>query len=164
MNLHRSPAHRKRGFSLVELLLSILLIGILLAFSTPFGLDLYRKNQLEIVKDELAALINFARATAILQGKPLVLAPLPGGLDWSKGAILFADNKTHQYSENIKPIHLWQWHHKGLQLSWQGLHSVNYLIFSADPNHSASSGHFTIQNDKGASTQLTLNRLGRVRR
>ncbi|MBA3536401.1 MAG: GspH/FimT family pseudopilin [Tatlockia sp.] len=151
------------GLSLLELVAGLVILSILFFFCLPLGLSIYRNNQVEIIKNEISAAVQFARTTAALRGLPLILTPLPQSSDWSAGMILFVDNERHQYSEKTELIHQWQWNYQGIRINWQGLYSKNYLLFAAEQKHAAASGHFIIQHVQGKSLKITLNRLGRVR-
>ncbi|MBA2656161.1 MAG: GspH/FimT family pseudopilin [Tatlockia sp.] len=154
---------RSRGLSLLELVTSLVIFGILFFLSLPLTVSIFQRNHLEVVKDQLAVAIHYARSKAMMQGEALILTALPNAGDWSSGMYLLTDNVKHQYNEKSQLIHSWQWEHKEIKVTWQGLQSNNYIVFSPDLNHSASSGHFIIQNQEGQILKLTLNRLGRIR-
>ncbi len=152
---------KQRGLSLLELVAGLVILSILFFLCLPFGLSFLQSNQLEVVKDELTAAVQYARTRALLEGHPLLLTPLTD--DWSLGMRLIVDNKKHHYLDKTQLIHEWRWTHQGIRVSWQGLHTNRYLVFAPDLKHSASSGHFIIQNENGKTLKLTLNRLGRIR-
>lgn len=151
------------GLGLVELLVSLVILSILFFFCLPLGQNIYKKNQLELIKDDITAIVNFAKTLAITNEFPLALTPLPGTNDWSAGMLLFVDNKEHQYKNKTQLVHQWQWKNQGIRVSWRGLNSTEHLLFARDLQHSALSGHFIIEDFRGKSITLTLNRLGRVR-
>lgn len=152
----------KQGFTLLECLLSLALIAIIALFSIPLGVNWYTNNQLELRKQELITLINYARTKAYLLGENLTLTPLPGSEDWSKGALLFIDNPNHQYTSNDKLLHRWQWSEQTVQLQWYGFHSKRYLLFSPNFQQLATNGHFVIQTSHFKPVLLTINRFARV--
>ncbi len=154
---------KHRGFSLIELLVGLVILGILFLFSLPLGLAIIQKNQLEVVKNEISSAIHYAKTASVLRGVPLVLAPLPQTNNWSAGMLLFIDNETHQFKDKSELIHEWHWKHPGIQISWQGLYTQNYLLFTPSLQTRALSGHFNIANKEGKTIKLILNRLGRIR-
>jgi Tfp pilus assembly protein FimT len=151
------------GLSFFELLAGLTIISILFFLCLPLGFSIVQNNRLEVIKDEITAAVHYARNRAVLQELPLILTPLPDATDWSAGMLLFVDNKKHQYSPKATLIHQWQWKHRGIQVSWRGLHSDHYLLFPANLKHAAVDGHFIIQSNEGKILKLTINRLGRVR-
>jgi len=153
---------KNRGLGLVELLVGLMILSILFFFCMPLGQRLYQNNQLELIKDEITAVVNYAKTMAILNELPLALTPLPGARDWSAGMLLFIDNKEHQYKNKRQLIHQWQWKNQGIRVSWRGFNSTQHLIFARDLRHSALSGHFIIEGVQGKMIKLTLNRLGRM--
>ena len=153
---------RNKGFTLVELLIGVLIITLLALFCLPLGLSSYQKNQLQITENELSNAVRFARTMAMLQGSPLVLRPLPNSKDWSDGMILLVDNKNHCYRKGDKILHQWQWQHSAVRISWHGFQSDDYLLFSPELKHAASSGHFDIYVNQEKSMQLIINRFGRI--
>ena len=153
----------KAGFTLVELLLALAIISIVLFFCMPFTGSFYKKNQLQLLSDEIQNAILYAKTEVLLHGTPLVLAPLPGSADWSKGLVLFVDTKNHQYAEGVAIMHEWHWRDSDIKIEWHGFQSKHYLLFARDISHSAINGHFLIR-DNSKQHKLIINRLGRVRR
>jgi len=150
------------GVTLVELLLGLAILAVVWFFCVPFGAQQYKKNQLNLVVDELNTIIHYAKIQALLLGEPLVLTPLPASDDWSLGMILFVDNKKHQYTEGSKLIHEWRWHSDAINVKWQGFQSSHYLLFDNNLRHSAVNGYFLINNNL-QQYKVIVNRVGRTR-
>ncbi|KTD30675.1 MULTISPECIES: GspH/FimT family protein [Legionella] len=155
---------RNSGLTLVELLTTLMIMSIVFTFCLPLGFSNNEKNQLQVLEHEISTAIRYTRNKALLHHLPLILTPLPNSVDWSEGMILFVDNKNHHYTERDTMIHQWNWLKKGIRVSWKGFYSKNYLLFASDINRLASSGHFTLQDSKGESVKLVINRLGRMSR
>lgn len=154
---------RHFGFTLLELMLSLCLMAILSFFSYSSLLTLYRKNELEVLINEVKATIVFSKNQSILRSQNLVLSPLPGSNEWADGMLLFVDNKEHRYHSGIKIVHEWHWNRNNIHLQWHGFRSNTYLIFSRDLRKSSCNGHFEITSPSHSPMKLWLNRLGRVR-
>lgn len=65
MQRNAGIAHSDRGFTLMELMVSIAVLGILTAVAVPSFTSMINKNRLVSQSNELLAAIQFARAEAI---------------------------------------------------------------------------------------------------
>lgn len=63
----------RRGFTLVEMMVLIGILGLLAALAVPSFQSYNRANVLDTTADMLAADVNLARATAVMQGRRLEL-------------------------------------------------------------------------------------------
>lgn len=150
------------GFTLLELLLCLSLLGIIAFFSLPYTPSLYKQNQLQTVTAEIKSAIHTAKMQALVVGKTLALTPLPDADDWSEGMLLFVDNAKHQYTPHVKPLYEWHWKSAGTHVSWHGFQSKDYLLFATDLRSSTTNGYFVIKNAQ-QQAKLIINRVGRVR-
>lgn len=150
-----------RGITLIELLISIAILGIIACYSSVFSPLLYKKNQMQAVKQEIKRAIQWARIQARMSGQTLILARRPGGDDWSLGMLLFVDNVKHQYTPESILIQEWDWPASELRLSWRGFQSQDYLRFTPTMNDSAINGSFRLSNGH-QQAKLVVNRIGRV--
>jgi type IV fimbrial biogenesis protein FimT len=80
-----------RGFTLIELMTAIVIIGVLALFATPSFIDIKRNSELTSATNNLMAAINTARTEAMKQGKNAVIAPIVAG-NWDAGIRVFVDN------------------------------------------------------------------------
>ena len=162
--LHRSDKRAENGLTLIELLISLSLLAIVLCFSLPLAPTLYKKNQLQLLSDELSGAIHFAKIQALVTGDVLALTRLPGTTDWSSGMMLFVDNAKHHYTPDVKLLHEWHWSFVGMDVSWHGFQSDDYLLFATDISHNTVNGYFLITTPLQPKVKLVVNRLGRIRR
>jgi prepilin-type N-terminal cleavage/methylation domain-containing protein len=63
--------NQQRGYSIVELLVSLVLIGIFSALAVPSLLGTYRSYQMDDVASQVAAQIKFTRYEAIRRNSPI---------------------------------------------------------------------------------------------
>jgi len=142
------------GFTLVELLLSLSLLGMILLLALPTFQTFYQKNLIQQRGAEIAKAINFARNIALNSRQSVTLIPLGREQDWSYGMALLAMDKT--------VIHEWRWARRGLTVKWRGFQSPYHLIFSSHLRHSSINGYFLVSG-QGLAQKWVVNRLGRVR-
>lgn len=153
---------RIKGFTLIELLTCLAIAAGVLFFSVVLTKSIYNKNHFQRVTNEVKNIIQFAKLQALIQGKNLALTPLKNSQDWSKGMLLFVDNKLHRYTGSATLIQAWHWPTSATKITWQGFQGSHYLLFSADIRHSAINGFFLLNNET-QSHKLVINRLGRIR-
>lgn len=150
------------GLTLVELLVTLSLLSIVLCCSLPLAPSLYKKNQMQMIVDNVKGAIQVAKMQALISGDTLALTPIGGAGDWSDGMLLFVDNVKHQYSSETRLLYQWHWKSVGVDLAWQGFQSRNYLLFAPDMSSNATNGYFIITNHQ-LQAKLVVNRFGRVK-
>ena len=77
--------HKNRGFSLVELIITLLVGSILLAWGVPNYRDFKIRKQIVDTTNEFVYGINFARAEAIRYGGTVRHRARGAARDWSNG-------------------------------------------------------------------------------
>jgi prepilin-type N-terminal cleavage/methylation domain-containing protein len=68
---HTKCKRKTRGYSILELLVSMTIISIFSAFAVPSLLRTYRSYQMDDAASQVAALVKFARYEAVRVNKPL---------------------------------------------------------------------------------------------
>ena len=85
---HPSAALRTRGFSLVELLMSVLLLAIGAAVALPSYRDMVEKRQVTNGAEQLASFVNIAQGTAMKLNRVVTVSwSHTDSNDWCIGAI-----------------------------------------------------------------------------
>lgn len=83
----------KNGFTLLEVLVSVMLLTILVLVATPSLLETYRKSQFDNEFRRLISDVSLTRHTAISHNRRVIIKPLE---QWNKGWIVFIDTNDNQ--------------------------------------------------------------------
>ena len=91
---------RTSGFTLLELMVAIALIGILLALAGPSFRDFTSSNRVTAANNNLITALNLARAEATRRSTPVAICPSADGktcgdaTNWASGWIVFQNPGT----------------------------------------------------------------------
>jgi len=95
-----TPRHRHapRGFTLIELIITIALVAVLLGIGVPSLTGMLRDNAIVAITNELVADLQFARSEAIKRNQPVTICRANAALDgcvadanWESGWIVFPE-------------------------------------------------------------------------
>jgi type IV fimbrial biogenesis protein FimT len=93
------PRQRWRGFTLIELMVTVALVAIVLAIGVPSFQTTIRNNRLSSYANEFLSALNLARTEAIRRRQPVVLCKSADGSfcqtdgkNWEIGWIVFVDS------------------------------------------------------------------------
>lgn len=73
---------KMQAFTLIELIVTLLIAGVLLSMAFPSFQSLMAKSELTTVTNSMIGAINYARSEAINRGVTVILEPLGGGGGW----------------------------------------------------------------------------------
>lgn len=85
---------RSRGFTLVELMVTIAVAAILLALATPSFADFLQRYRLRGAADDVASLVANARAEALMRNRDVSVVFTGTGATWCVGAVSNPDAAT----------------------------------------------------------------------
>ena len=134
-----------RGFSLLELLITLSIIAILTVIATPSFTTQSSNNEAKAVIQTLSSLVRTARNHAIYHQKSTIMCPSSDGQtcsqNWREGALIFQDNNHDKLLNTTEPVVRFNAHlsDKG-SLNWTALR--NYLVFSGQGLSGSSAGSF----------------------
>jgi len=78
MNTHR-------GFTIIELMITILLLGAMLTIAVPSFASIFKQNRLAAQANTILSSLNYARGETITQNTNVIIAPIVAGTNWSAG-------------------------------------------------------------------------------
>ena len=81
--------YRSKGFSLIELLVTVSLVGILAAIAIPNFTGTIENNKAETELSDLQRALNYARLEAINRGVTIRISPV-NGADWTTELQIYA--------------------------------------------------------------------------
>ncbi|ODV41451.1 N-terminal methylation site [Cupriavidus sp. UYMMa02A] len=78
-----SACRRSAGFTLIELMTTVLIAGILLSVATPYFSDFILGQRIRTAASDLASSLVYARSEAVKRNTGVTVAPATGG--WQNG-------------------------------------------------------------------------------
>jgi type IV fimbrial biogenesis protein FimT len=96
MWIRSASVARQNGFTIIELMITVLIAAILFALALPNFTQFLRRMQVSQDKNDLIADINFAKAEAIKRGYAVGIYTAGGSTDWSNGWTVWADSNGDQ--------------------------------------------------------------------
>lgn len=89
------------GFTLIELMVTIVLIALLAGLALPNFSLLVRKNRVQSLSEEFYGLLQYARTEAVTRGQGVTLTATNGANQWN-GALTVANSTTTLRSQGIE--------------------------------------------------------------
>ena len=96
--MNRRHTVASKGFTLIELMVTVTLVAIALALGVPSFTTFQRNAELTSATNALVAAVNAARGEAMKRGMNAMVVPADGA-NWSSGWIAFVDKNRSQAYE-----------------------------------------------------------------
>ncbi len=165
------PVKQYPGFTLIELMITIGVAGILFSIAIPSFLQLQADNQQTTQLYSMFSHHHLARSEAIKNTSTVLLCKSSDGrqctprAQWSDGWIIFSDtdnDKTISSGERV--IHIQQALSDNLSLKYKGFGSHNYVRYFPS-GQSSTNGTFTLCSQLGSkyAKSIIIARTGRIR-
>lgn len=151
------------GFTLLEVITTLLILGIVCCYGLSFLPSLLNKNQMEVVADEIKQAIHIAKIEALINARTVILKPLTEEGDWSSGMALCVEDPSHHVKNDTMLLREWHWRKGVIRVTWQGFESKQWLRVSPSLAERAVNGQFIVRDNARRQIKLIINRLGRVR-
>lgn len=156
---------KSNGFSLFELLVTIAILAIALAFAMPGFNHLIEEQRLRNATRELRNALDQTRETAVLKGQSISIVTHAG--DWAQGWDLFIDsnhNGIRESPERLLSTHEALAHIRVLPDAT----SRNFVLYtprgqSIQASGAFHSGHFVLCTSGNLAARIVINRAGRIR-
>jgi len=145
-----------RGFSLIEILIALAILGILLGLTVPTGLNLLRTEQLDVATDEVLHLLRRAHSRAGTQDNDAQY-----GVYFSQATdeyILFKGDSYAARDQVFDEVHVL---HTGVQFESISGFSASSVVFNKLNGVPNNSGRIVIGNGRDSDT-IEVNSLGMV--
>lgn len=110
--MRQRPISRNRGFTLVELMVTIAIAAILMSIAVPSFRDMTIRNRLSTYTNDLITSVNIARSEAVKRGLPVSICSSDDqdtcSGDWSDGWIVFVntdgDSPASRADDDTEPL------------------------------------------------------------
>ena len=161
-----------RGFTLIELMLTLAVAALLLAMAAPSFNRLVANHRGAAAMNQMAGAVNFARSLAITQGGVVTLCPgrsteCLGRDQWHRGALIFVDqNRNGILDGNERVTRALPALEPGERIYWRSFRNRTYLQFHARGYTRWQNGNFLYcppDGDPRLARMAIINPPGRLR-
>lgn len=160
----------RRGFTLVELMLVLVVAGMVLGYAVPSLREVFLRARVTATVNDLLGFVEGGRALAQVGHVPVTVCPVDGdgcGTRWDGALMLFrdldGDGERDAGDEVLQQAHMLA---APLWLVWKPFRATPYLTWTRNGQATSMNGTFTLCNEARRSDllrQVVVSRAGRVR-
>lgn len=152
-----------KGYTLIELLITVLILSFLMALSHGFSSNFLPKQRLIAKRNALAGFLQYARAEAVSQGSIHVCDKSTACAGFEKGPLVIFHDKNHNnLQDSDEPTLQTLEISEGQRIIRNGWGKQDYLYYNSQGALQFQNGHFLIC-DKNYGTTLIMNWRGRLK-
>jgi len=159
------------GFSLLELLISLVILSALLGIAIPDYKDLTESISGDVTLRKLASAIQLSKSTAITNGTTVTLCRSTDGLacggHWQDGVIIFTDrNRDRVINEDDRLVRHITFPEGNGHISFRAFQNKQALQLTSQGTTAYQNGNFTycpFSGNQLFARQLIVNRTARMR-
>jgi type IV fimbrial biogenesis protein FimT len=160
----------ENGFTLIEMITTIAVLGIVLTIAAFSFKDVIWRNQVNVAANEFVTILSFARSEAVTRGQVVWVCRSSDGNTcntpaggWEAGYIVFADANGNDTCENDELLRVAAGPGGGVTMGGNG-GVANSIRYAATGFLSGGAGNGTVQIVHPSKTiNVVLSRNGRVR-
>ena len=158
--------YKYSGFTLLELLCTVAIMGVLISISVPFAKKVILNQKNKSSLQRLTTALNFAREQAIVHNRIVTVCPSINRRDcindWQQTLLIFADDaikgKLEAGDKLLRVVQKKEWGH----LSLRAFPTSRYFRFHPNGFTDNQNGTFRYCSG-GAGWSVVINRAGRLR-
>jgi len=159
--------NRDQGFTLIELVITLAVLGVLLGIAVPSFNSLIERNQQTTATHDLHAALNYARGLAITRREPVSLCAGVNGCaasaNWGKSILVFSDPNQNGQLDPGEQLHRIVTLTERYHWNWSNFRSRTFMSFKANGTTDSLNGTYTLCSGNEAIQQLVINITGRLR-
>lgn len=146
------PLVENSGFTLIELIITLTVLGVLLGIAVPGISNFVQSNRLVALTNGLVADVNLARSEAIKRGSDIGICKSDNGTSctasgtWDNGWIIFVDadsSGTWSTGDTVLRIHESLTGNNSMSAS-----AANIVVYNKSGRITAGAGDYTLCNSK----------------